>query len=81
MQTLMGVKEDFEFNVQVKVELLQSLVDRGYVLMFIHLHQDPGSAVLERAEETKAWTSFLEAEVAGVWRCYRGKRRKSRKNY
>ena len=46
MQTLMGVKEDFEFDAEVNGEPVQSAKDGSDVLMFTHSHQDPGSAVL-----------------------------------
>ena len=47
MQTLMGVKEDFEFDAEVNGEPVQSAKDGSDVLMFTHSHQDPGSAVLD----------------------------------
>lgn len=44
VQTVMGVQEDFKLNAK----------DGSDVLMFTHLHQDPGSAVLNILEPLKA---------------------------
>ncbi len=66
MQTVMGVKEDFEFDAEVNREPVQSAKDGGDVLMCTHSHQDPSSAVLDILEPLEALARDPDEECITV---------------
>lgn len=44
---LLGKHIEFVFDLEVYRELVKCLEDGSYVVIFSHLHKDPGSAVLD----------------------------------
>lgn len=66
VQTVMGVQEDFKLNAKVEEEPVQAVKDGSGVLMFTHLHQDPGSAVLNILEPLKALVRDPDEECVTI---------------
>lgn len=66
VQTVMGVKEDFEFNSEVDGEPVQGMKDGGDVLMFTHPHNDPVSAILNILKSLEALARYPNEECITV---------------